>query len=306
MPTPFPLIAWGSADDPSLSPWVDGSGTACTVTTGVADPFGGTAAVTLNDDSAVNFESRRRATSIARNGVNDFAFFIKAGTATGCGIAIYDLTAGVNRALMTVTWSGGVPTVVATTGTLIGVIDVGSGWYLVLAQTNSLVVGANSNQIYLYPANMSGVANTGTTSFYLRNVVALDVLDRAVAWSDPRKGSSRSQSGAGVHTAWLKGRDYRLRADVLDIPASPRANPAIVSGWYGDNESTGINCGVDAMLHAARGTATLRWIRDRADCTTGNDATLLEPFEGGVELTDNGDRQIPGFLLHSLTPFLGY
>jgi hypothetical protein len=89
------------------------------------------------------------------------------------------------------------------------------------------------------------------------------------------------------------------------VPTIPRSTPAIVSGWYGENESTGVNCGVKAMLKAGRDKNSLRFVPDRSVCTTYMDSYLVDPMNGAPDLEPNWDRTFP-MTLRGSTVYTGY
>lgn len=80
--------------------------------------------------------------------------------AHGNGIALWDSTASVYRALATITWSGGVPTVTATPGTALPAIALGDGVWWVRVLTTA-VTTANAHIVFLLPSNASFVADVG-------------------------------------------------------------------------------------------------------------------------------------------------
>lgn len=298
----LPLVAWGTADDLSASPYA--SLNTPTVTSGVTDPFGGTGAYTIDDNDAGNAEARRRDLALATDGSHVYAFWAKQGTASASDVQLYDNTAGATRCQVRLTWSGGVPTtsVVSGSGTIY-TVDCGNSWYLVLVLYGS-VVAANTNRVYFYGAT-STAASTGTTSYYVRNVVLLSYLDGATTWPEPRNGSAWAEAPSGTEDAWIVGTNWHLAGTVRHIPDTPTDSPETVSGWYGANEATGVNCGVAAMLSAGRDKQTLRWVKDRADCATYVDGYLVEPMRGRPELEPNWRRTFP-LELRSSSVFAGY
>jgi hypothetical protein len=278
-----PLLAWGSADDISA---YSQSGTAA-VTSGVTDPFGGTGAYTVEDNDGAAPEYRFKAITYTWNGTQAGVVMAKQGTATTSEFDFFDSTAGSNRCGVRLTWSGGVPTasVYTGSGSILGTVALGAGWYLILA-TYDNVVAANANRLRLF-GGQATATSTGTTSWYVRNVVLLHPLDEVRAYREPRDGSETRQGPSGTEEAWTLGPDHVLAARMRHIPAAPTSDgPA--SGWAGLNESTGINCGVEAMLAAGRDKQTLRFVPDRSACTTYVDGYLAEPMRGGPEYEENG------------------
>lgn len=295
----YPLIAWGTADDISGAGW-SSIGTPI-VTGGQADPFGGASAYLLNDDDAVVGEARNKAFVPLASAVQ-IPIFVRQGTATIAGWLVYDVTsAGANRGYINLTgWGTGTPTVVSggTLGTVSvsvsPVISVGGGWYMAIASVTGLVVG-NSYLFYCYPANNNGSAGAsmGSTYFYVRNSVLFDVPQNPIAWRTPRAGTEKVRGLDGGFDTWLTGKDSKFRGEFAWIPSAPRSSPAIVSGWEGLNESTGINCGVQAMLEAGWNAQSLTFVPDRSDCTTSIASELVKPFDQDEPtMKPNGDRSL--------------
>lgn len=298
----LPLVAWGTPDDISASPYA--SLNTPTVTGSVADPFGGTGAYTINDNDAGNTEARYKSWTAAAGGTHAVALFIKQGTASISDVLWYDNSATADMCLWRLTWSGGVPTVTIPVGSGTGmVVSVGGGWYALLGTVDSIVLG-NTQRLYLYGAT-SSASSTGTTSYYVRNAVLLSYVDGATTWPEPREGSQWAVAPSGTEDAWIVGTDWHLAGDVRHIPDTPTDWPETVSGWYGGNEATGVNCGVAAMLSAGRDKQALLWAKDRSDASSYVSGYLVEPMRGRPELEGNWRRRFP-IELRSASTFTGY
>lgn len=121
-----------------------------------------------DDDAVVAAEGKEiQIQSLTGTTTRSVSYFIKEGTSTSSVVVVRDTTAGADRYLATITWSGGVPTVTQTTGTHIAVERLNSSVYRVMGTTTSAVNSANTNMLRLYPAANSSlaVANTGTIEF---------------------------------------------------------------------------------------------------------------------------------------------
>lgn len=286
----YPLIAWGSPDD--ISTYV-AIGTAA-VTGGFTDPFGGTLAYDINDASGGVGDARYKLlpTSLP-NGTSWFAVMSRANGAGASGLQIWDDTAAVDRHTIRWTWSAGVPSTPATigggSGTILPPIPLGGPWYLLLFSANGLV-GANANRLYLYPADPSSPAATGRTIFVVMNAVLLDLFDEAVSWEEDREGSEYQQGPSGFEDAGRTGIDHLLEGRVRFVPQFPRLDPGPVSGWYGENEMVGVNCGVKAMLRAGREKQLLRWVSDRSLSTIYRDTYLVDPLKEKPGFERNWER----------------
>lgn len=295
----YPLIAWGTADD--LSAYTQ-SGT-ISATQNVTDPFGtANSAWTVNEtDGAAVAYRYKQFTPAAGNGV--VCVFAKQGTSSASWIGFYDTVAAAYRAGFPITWSAGVPTVgSAFAGSSLGPISVGSGWYLFLGVATGTVLG-NLHQLRLGATDGVTASATGTTSFYVRNVVATDLWDNVTAWPEWRQGSTRVQGPSGAEDSWSIGPDYYIGGRVRWIPTTPASDPGC-SGWDGLNESTGVNCGVAAMLQAGRDAQVLTVAKDRGTASTNQSAYLVDPMTGQPELERNAYRAFP-IRLRSASPFTG-
>lgn len=148
----------------NFAAWNNRAGTP-TLTSGQADPFGGTAAYLLTDDDITVSEGKTLACGFTGDGVKSGSIFMKAGSATVTTFHIVDDTAGQQRFFVDVTWSAaGVPSTNVQAGTLLWVVYVGFGWYWFGVQTTA-VTAANNNQV-VFRIEAPTPANTGTGLFF--------------------------------------------------------------------------------------------------------------------------------------------
>lgn len=295
----LPMVAWGSAAD--INAW-SSAGTPI-VTTGQSDPFGGTSAVLVNDDSAGAAEGKTTTQANVTGDTCTLLLFAKAGTATASAFQLRDNTAGAYRIQGNLAWSGGVPTLTCSTGTAIGTASVGGSWYAVLA-TGTWLTGATA-QLEVYGASATASA-TGTTYWYARNAILLDYVDEVVSFPRPRAGSVWGRSMSGVEDAWITGTDRILTGRIRHVPQVASAWPTLKSGWYGENETAGLNCGVASFLTAGRAKTSLLWVPSRAAASSNTVSCYLSaPMdEDRVELEGNGERALR-FELRSTSVFAG-
>lgn len=126
------------------------------LTSGQTDPAGGVTAYLIADDDAVAQEYITLTPTFTTDAVSkSVSIFLKMGTilaASGSDIQLRDTTAGADRLLMNITWSNGVPTVTATTGTFIGKDRYRDGWWRFLFRTTAVTV-ANTNAMRIVPAS---------------------------------------------------------------------------------------------------------------------------------------------------------
>jgi hypothetical protein len=293
----YPLVAWGTADDLSTYTQV-GTGT---LTAGQTDPFGGTAAYLLNDTNvgALGDVTYLRTASTVLHGTEvPVEVFLREGTSPYALVVLWDATASVARVSALLVWNSGAPYVTLGSGTGLSLVAVGGGWYL-LRCLSATIVSGNSHQLWLYATSANG-AETGTTYFYVRNVALLDTPSAYRRFARPRDGYAAVVSPSGVRDSWSAGDEWVRMARQSWVPATARDTPVAVSGYAGENELTGVNCGVEAMLRTGWTMGTMRWVPDRADCTTYQDVYLTKPGQGWAPDTEgNGDT---AFDLELVTP----
>jgi hypothetical protein len=140
--------------------WIKNNSATVPVTTNVA-PNGTSTADTLQSASTISYVSQ--AVTFTGNGDKSFSVFLKAGTATVTRLVLRDTTpTAVNRGGVNITWTAGVPSGVATEGTLQGIDAYPNGWYRVRMLATG-VVAANANEFRFSPDTGAG---TGTTIFW--------------------------------------------------------------------------------------------------------------------------------------------
>jgi hypothetical protein len=135
--------------------WVKSTATVTADTT--VSPDGTADADTLTSSSTSGVVERF--VGFTGDGAKSVSVFLKAGTSGTTIFFLRDATALVTRGSATITWTGGVPSAVASSGgTIEAVENYGNGWYrikLLLAG----VIAANSNSLRIQP---DSVAGTGT------------------------------------------------------------------------------------------------------------------------------------------------
>lgn len=137
------------------------SSTITTTNTTVA-PDGTTFGDTVRADASTSAYVSRNA-SFTGNGDKSFSVFLKAGTSTTTRLVLRDITpTPVNRAAVDIAWTAGVPSGVATTGTLQGIDPYSNGWYRIRVLATG-VIAANTNQFRFSPDTATG---TGSTIFW--------------------------------------------------------------------------------------------------------------------------------------------
>lgn len=122
------------------------------LTSGQPDPFGGTAAYKIEDDASGSIRGVYLAVTLP--GTAAVSVFLKKGSGSQTQVKLRDETAGANRLLADVTWSGNTPVVAMTTGTLQQQTGFAGNWWR-LEFFTTVVTAANSHRIYLYPAALN-------------------------------------------------------------------------------------------------------------------------------------------------------
>ena len=131
--------------------------TTTTVTTGVADPQGGTGAVTL---TATAVTSKMAFTpTYTGNATKSFSVLFRKSAANASDQSQIDLTGAAARGVITITWTGTVPTVTATTGVKLRLSSALSGAYYKVDIQAPGVVAADTNVISIFPDNLNGTGS---------------------------------------------------------------------------------------------------------------------------------------------------
>ena len=206
-----------------------------TPTNAAGDAVGGVTTQVIGDDSAVALEGYGQNVTFTGNAVKTVSLFVKQGTSTSSVIQLRDNTAGTNRLLAAVTWSGTVPVVTMTTGTdLTGTpVQLGtSGKYRLMFATTS-VTAANTNALRILPATDAAlsVLSTGTlecggvqaengtfTSTYIPTTTGTvarnaDVLTYAAAGNVSNAQGSAYSEATATSVANITGGNTRTLAD---------------------------------------------------------------------------------------------
>lgn len=135
--------------------WSAVNSASVTSNTSVA-PSGQTTADTLT--AAANNSYIQQAVTFTGDGSKAISLFIKAGTSTATEVQIRDTTANASRGLAAITWTAGVPSATVTGGSLLGLTNIGSGWYRLQVEAGS-VVAANTNNFRIAPDTSGGNGN---------------------------------------------------------------------------------------------------------------------------------------------------
>lgn len=296
----YSAIGYGDPENISAAPWSNLIGTPAVVA--VPDPFGGSSAYKITDATGVSNDARSRSVGALQGDVAEMVVCVKQDTAADCRIYLSDTTAGgVSKIGTEIVFSAGVPIPSDTFGSHLPPIPLGGGHYAIISR--GAITKGNVHRLELY-ATGAGAAKTGATIFSVRNLIFLDLLDEATSWEDPRAESEFDQAPSGAEDSYIVGWDQMLEGRIRYVPNVSRADPGPVSGWYGGNESVGINCGIRAMLRAGRRKLPLTWVRDRSNCSDNQVGYLAAPMNGKPNFDRNGERQFV-FQLRGSSEFIG-
>lgn len=132
----------------------------------------------IGDDSAVAIEGYQQSIVFSGDGVKAVSVFFAQGTSTSTQIRINDTTASAERLRAHITWSSGVPSIAASTGTVIrvetlGANSLGSTVYRADLQTTS-VTAANTNSLQFSVATNAAFDVTLQGTIYMGGVQCED------------------------------------------------------------------------------------------------------------------------------------
>jgi hypothetical protein len=138
-------------------------------TTNQSDPFGGTDAFLLEDDSSNAIEYCYSTCAITTDGTKGASLYVKEGTSDNFFVALTDQTSNVHRYALTVDWVDNVPVaatyITSGPGNLYPPEDVGGGWWL-LKFYGEDTLSANTNRLNIGPTGWTLASNEGTLYVY--------------------------------------------------------------------------------------------------------------------------------------------
>ncbi len=157
---------------------------------------------TLGDDAAGAAEGKQRNVTFTGNAVKTITFRVKKDTSTAAIVFLRDDTAVADRLRVEITWSGTVPVLAFSTGSLVSSTLIADGVYRIVVATTS-VTAANTNVLGFFPAYnaASSVALTGTTHF--GDVFAWDSATDALVYDTGRVDALPSGTDAESRDGWL-------------------------------------------------------------------------------------------------------
>ncbi len=185
-------------------------------------------------------------------------------------------------------------------------VNVGNGWTMVrstFTQCNT----TDSYQIALDPGAGNGA---GTTTFYVANVCLFGFpVYSAISWAQPRQGTARTYTSAGIEDCWVLTNDNILWGTLRWIPMSQTDFPYPQSGFYGANETIGLNSGVMSWMLAGMTATQFFWCADSSNALNNVPSYLFYPqtIDDDVSREDTGELSIEVKIRNSLgTSYTGY
>lgn len=128
----------------------------------------------IGDDDATALEGYTQTITYTGNATKSVSLLVKQGTSTSMVVRLRDTTAPADRLLVAITWTGGIPTVTATTGSQeVAPENYGNGIWRIKLVT-SAVTAANTNSLQIYPATDAALSVANTGNIYVGGVQSED------------------------------------------------------------------------------------------------------------------------------------
>jgi hypothetical protein len=275
------LVIWSDA----LTNWTSVIGSP--VATDAADSWGDLDLSKVEDDAAGSQEAKGLNVTYTGDADKAVAFFIAepdTAAASGAEFLVWDATAGASRFRVTITWSGGVPTVTPVVGSLfgtptfVGLSALGKRVYDVQGLAAS-VVAANTNRVEIQPA---GVADAETGDIYIGGVRTGDTAVPigsyiATAGSTATRGAEYWRTPylhapQGDTTVYVKLREGSATNWSLVGGASPR----IIHLGRSDDTLARL------LLYKPQGTADYRFQVFNAAASSSTASRAMTPTRGDI------------------------
>lgn len=145
----------------------------------------------IGDDAAGALEYYQQTITFTGNSVKAISVHFKQDTSTSSVVRVRDTSAGANRLLTAITWSGTTPVITMTTGTYVRTDTLADGTYRAHFTTTS-VTAANTNIIEVFPATDAALAVGSTGRIYVGGVQAQDQI--VTSAYVPTAGSTATQA----------------------------------------------------------------------------------------------------------------
>lgn len=115
----------------------------------------------LADDDGAGLEGYKQTVAFTGNGIKSESVHVRQITSASSGFRIRDNSAGADRLLGALTWSGGLPVLTMSVGTDLGYVELGTGVFRLQMATTS-VTAANTHEMGIFPASLVPLAGGGT------------------------------------------------------------------------------------------------------------------------------------------------
>jgi hypothetical protein len=188
------------------------------------------------------------------DGTKAYSIFLKSGTSGRSRIFIRDQTAGISRGDAVITWTGGIPSVVMSLGSLQGIQAYANGWYRLQVIVDS-VVAANSNQFRIFPDNIAGTGSMIVWGAQIENAAFSTSYIPTTTAAVTRAADLASMTGTNF-SSWYNQTEGTLYAEYV-YSATGVANSCAYSLDNGTGNETVVNASaapnIDRVLSSAGG-----------------------------------------------------
>lgn len=190
----------------------------------------------IGDDSAAALEGYTQTVTFTADASKSFSFLVAQGTSTSTAVRLRDTTAGANRALGVITWSGGAPVYTATTGSQERAPEpMGNGVWRIYALATG-VVAANTNSLEFYPATDAALAVGSTGTIYVGGVQAENAIFASSHVPTTTGTVTRNKdvmADTNGNAVWGDGAAFKLATDAFtrDQPRTIYALMEQTQGW---------------------------------------------------------------------------
>ena len=240
------------------------------LTSGQADPFGGTAAYLLTDNSAGVDQFISEATPFTADATKGYAVYVRKGTsapASGSRISVFDSTAGTGRLSATLTWDGaGTPSL--SVGQLGAAEAWAGGWWRLPIQVAG-IIAANTNVLIFRPAHV--LSETGDLFVFGAN-----------AWNAPFPSSYQGPGeSAGAADAFSLSYNWGPLSEMSVLTRLARPAWASAAGTIGNRWVWEVGTALPNVN--LLGLSAARTWRSSWD-TSGSDSLVDSAIPAGTEL----------------------
>jgi hypothetical protein len=195
--------------------WSKTSGVTVTPNTTVA-PDGTTTADTI-DANGLAGAVLNQGVVFTGDGTKSVSVFLKAGTSGTSTFFVRDITVTASRGIATITWTGGVPSAVASAGgTIEGVENYGNGWYRIKLIVTG-VIAANSNVVRLQPDSAAGTGTVIAWGAQAENGAFATSYIPTVASQVTRSADVATMTGTNF-SSWYNQSEGTLVAEFTFLP----------------------------------------------------------------------------------------